>query len=84
MTAAERRMLGAAATQIASWGLLQSLDELTWVAIEIFALLWIASVGVGFAALVTSGRRGPGYSPRTVLFAMLFLLCEVAFMITTT
>lgn len=77
-------MLSIVATQLAVWGLLDVLDELSGPVIEAFALLWLASVGVGFAALVTSARRGPGYSPRTVVFALLFLFCEVALTICTT
>lgn len=80
-TPSERRMAVAAAVQLALWALFELGGTVNVVDLTIFLLVWSASVAFGLMALVTSIRRGPGYSLRTQLLSITFLLLEAAFMI---
>lgn len=81
MTPSERRIAVAAAVQLALWAVFELGGTVNVVGLTTFLLVWYAGVAVGLMALVTSVRRGPGYSLRTQLLAITFLLLEAAFMI---
>ena len=77
----ERRVAYMAAVQLAMYGLFVALAPAgrDWAA-PVVVLVWLAAVGIGLAALLTSPRRGP----RAAIVAVVFLVLEVRSVMTTT